>query len=319
MLNRIRSFFQKLLAWLRLRPYFRERATLKGVTLCMGRYPGFGKSVLLIHGLTGNHLAWQTILPALKGFDVHAPDLRGRGKSDPPAGPYGVEAHAADLALYLEQVGPAAVIGHSYGAMISLHLALRVPHLVERMILLDGGAPMGTVQRLKVMRFLLESLERIGPLYSSPEAYLKAARRSPIITEWSTALEDHLLYELVPEGNKVRCAILPAVMEQELNALGGSLRPARIAGRFLRSPIKTVQRLRTVFTYERIGCPVLILKAGQYNMTPGDELVSFRGLKTLLERLPHASSAVISDLNHYEMVLKEHSWRDQLIRSFLLS
>ncbi|MBE7439663.1 MAG: alpha/beta fold hydrolase [Spirochaetales bacterium] len=312
-------FWQALLARLHLRPYFREIVPLSRVSLCLGRYPGFGQRVLLIHGLTGNHLAWQPVVTALKGFDVHAPDLRGRGRSDHPSGPYGIKVHAADMAEYLRRVGSAVVIGHSYGAMIALQLACDNPELVTKLILLDGGAPMTTVQRLKVMRFLLESLERVGPLYSSAQAYLNAARRSPIIQEWSTALEEHLLYELVPEGRKVRCAILPAVMEQELSGLGGSLRPSRIVSRFLRSPVRSVQRLRAIFPYERIRCPVLILKAGQSNLRPGDELVSYSGLAFMLEKIPRASAAVLRDLNHYELVLKEHAWRNDLIRNFLLT
>jgi hypothetical protein len=189
---------------------------------------------------------------------------------------------------------------------------------VERLALLDGGAPMKTTQRLKVMRFLLKSLERVGVFYPDAAGYLAAARQSPIITEWTEVLEAHLLYELVRERGKVRCSILPSVMEEELRRMGGGLTFSGIAKRMARSPLQSLRRLRTVFPYEKIRCPVFIIKAGRHNLTPGDDLISYAALDFMLGRFHRASAAVIADLNHYEMVLKKHAWRDALLRDYLL-
>src|SRR5687767_8810271 len=72
--------------------------------------------VLLVHGITGSHRSWTPVARHLAdAVTVLAPDLRGRGGSAGLAGPYGMAAHADDLAAVLDHVGcPRAVVaGHS--------------------------------------------------------------------------------------------------------------------------------------------------------------------------------------------------------------
>jgi lipase len=65
---------------------------------------------------------------------VLAPDLLGHGRSSWSA-PWTIEANVAALADLLTE--PALVVGHSFGAAVSLHLAAARPDLVSGLVLLD--------------------------------------------------------------------------------------------------------------------------------------------------------------------------------------
>ncbi|MFC4104702.1 alpha/beta fold hydrolase [Micromonospora zhanjiangensis] len=101
--------------------------------------PVEGRSLVVLHGLTGHGRRWRTLaseeLPTRR---VVAPDLRGHGRSahEPP---WSLEQHATDVlsmmdALDLETV---PVVGHSLGAAVAVHLARRAPRRIDRLVLLD--------------------------------------------------------------------------------------------------------------------------------------------------------------------------------------
>ncbi|MFC5947439.1 alpha/beta fold hydrolase [Pseudonocardia lutea] len=111
-----------------------------------------GPPVLFLHG-TGpgatGALSFAPLLPALAGFRCLVPDLVGFGRSghpqDVPAGPGPWFDRRVDgvLAL-LDALGLDRVhlVGHSYGARVTLELILRVPERVDRVVLLAaGGTP----------------------------------------------------------------------------------------------------------------------------------------------------------------------------------
>ena len=54
-------------------------------------------TVLVLHGVTSSHLAWQLLAPKRTGVRVLAPDLRGRGASNSVQGAAGMRAHANRL------------------------------------------------------------------------------------------------------------------------------------------------------------------------------------------------------------------------------
>ena len=104
-----------------------------------------GPLVVLVHGITSSHLAFGLVGPALAAdHRVVGVDLRGRGRSRELPPPYGMVAHAADVAAVIEAYGggPAVVVGHSMGGFVAVELARGYPMLVERLVLVDGGAPL---------------------------------------------------------------------------------------------------------------------------------------------------------------------------------
>jgi pimeloyl-ACP methyl ester carboxylesterase len=62
-------------------------------------------------------------------FALIAPDLRGFGDSDKPDGPFGADAHAADMLALLDALGiaRAGVVGHDVGGAVMQPLARRAP------------------------------------------------------------------------------------------------------------------------------------------------------------------------------------------------
>jgi len=108
---------------------------------------GSGPLVILLHGFPEFWYAWRRVLPALarEGFHVVAPDMRGYGRSDKPAGvaPYGTRHLAADVAGLVRALGEprASVVGHDWGAGVAWCFAMAHPELLERIVVLNGPHP----------------------------------------------------------------------------------------------------------------------------------------------------------------------------------
>lgn len=99
---------------------------------------GRGLPILLVHGFPLSRAIWQPQIEALsKNFRVIAPDLRGHGASEAPAGVYDMNTFAGDLSALLEerQCGPAVLVGHSMGGYISFAFYHRYPQKVRGLVL----------------------------------------------------------------------------------------------------------------------------------------------------------------------------------------
>jgi pimeloyl-ACP methyl ester carboxylesterase len=104
---------------------------------------GSGREAVLLHGLGGSAANWAAVAGPLAGSHrVLVPDLPGHGGSPrPPRG--------ADVAWFADAVaeamreagcGRALIVGHSFGGLVGLRLALRHPQLVAGLVLI---APAG--------------------------------------------------------------------------------------------------------------------------------------------------------------------------------
>jgi pimeloyl-ACP methyl ester carboxylesterase len=88
----------------------------------------------MVHGSWGDHTSWDPVVPALStGFRVVTYDRRGHSASTTTAGQSTIDDDVADLAALIEHldVGPAHVVGNSFGASISLRLAASRPQLAR--------------------------------------------------------------------------------------------------------------------------------------------------------------------------------------------
>ena len=105
---------------------------------------GAGEPVVLLHGFpTSGHL-WTGVVPLVpEGHRVVVVDLLGFGRSDPPTThAVDIRGHADRLISVLDQLGInfACVVGHDVGGGIAQCLAVRHPHRVSRMCLIDSVA-----------------------------------------------------------------------------------------------------------------------------------------------------------------------------------
>ncbi len=105
---------------------------------------GAGTPVLMLHGWPQHAWCWRHVIPLLAGdHRLIAPDLRGFGWSDCPAGGYDPLTFAADALALLDalEIERAHVIGHDWGGGAAFALALSAPERVERMLILNTVAP----------------------------------------------------------------------------------------------------------------------------------------------------------------------------------
>jgi len=86
---------------------------------------GSGPRLLIVHGGTGDRTRWTPLLPLLAPrFRVCAMDRRGFGDSG-DGGAHSIRREAEDVVAMVEaEPGPAFVLGHSYGGVVTLEAAL---------------------------------------------------------------------------------------------------------------------------------------------------------------------------------------------------
>jgi pimeloyl-ACP methyl ester carboxylesterase len=106
---------------------------------------GHGKTLVLLHGYPQTWYTWREVLPELaKHYTVIAPDLRGAGKSDAPAGGYDKKTLAADVYGLLSKLGlqhDIRIVGHDIGTMVSYAYAAAHPGDVTKLVLSEAPIP----------------------------------------------------------------------------------------------------------------------------------------------------------------------------------
>ena len=102
---------------------------------------GRGPDVVMIHGLLGNLAMWHLeIVPKLRSqFRITTYDLRGHGYSRMTDSGYGPSTLATDLERLMDawDIDRAALVGHSLGADVCLHFALKYRHRVSRIVAIE--------------------------------------------------------------------------------------------------------------------------------------------------------------------------------------
>ena len=103
---------------------------------------GTGEPLVLLHGGLTDARFFSANVPALADqFHVYTPDARGHGHTPDVPGPITPELLLQDTVAFLTTVvgAPAHLAGHSLGGATALHVALRYPGLVRRLILISAS------------------------------------------------------------------------------------------------------------------------------------------------------------------------------------
>jgi pimeloyl-ACP methyl ester carboxylesterase len=118
-------------------------AASRSISLRVRRWGEDPPRFVLIHGFGDGAFVWGHIAHRFVPHGaVMALDLRGHGESEhDPERRYSMADHVADVTAALAAFCPEPVelVGHSLGAEIAMHLAIRQPERVRRVVLVDGG------------------------------------------------------------------------------------------------------------------------------------------------------------------------------------
>lgn len=90
--------------------------------------------IVLVHGSWGDHANWNRLVPLLTdSFRVLTYDRRGHSQSEPPTGEGTLDQDVADLGALIDSLdfAPALIVGNSFGAIVTLNLAIRRPELFQ--------------------------------------------------------------------------------------------------------------------------------------------------------------------------------------------
>jgi len=167
--------------------------------------PDEGPPVLALHGVTGHSGRWRVLADALPELRFVAVDLRGHGRS-PWTPPWSIEQHLADALTVLDHLGldRVAVVGHSFGGAIALHLSHAARQRVRRLVLLDPAVGLDAKQTLACAE---ES--RVDETFAD----LPSARADRTV-RWAgipdELIEEELAEHLVPEGDRWRYRYCPS-------------------------------------------------------------------------------------------------------------
>jgi len=270
----------------------RGRVSGDGIELAFGYWPGRGAPVVALHGLTASYVNFIGIAERLAGrLPLLGFDLRGRGDSDKPEGPYGMVQHARDVAAAMRTLGLASsiVIGHSMGAFVASALAAQDPELVSGLVLIDGGyapAAGAAPPNQSLNDALAARIAQLRQTYPSREEYRRFWRTQPHFppAEWNRWVEAFLDYEVGGDA-----PVRPKASE---NAVLADLGEG-----FHREAI--VERLKS------IRVPAILLRA-ERGFTPDqpplfpDELA--REIRTVV---PHIEDHKYPGTTHYTIALGE--------------
>jgi pimeloyl-ACP methyl ester carboxylesterase len=152
-------------------------APVNGIQIWYAEY-GQGEPVILLHGGLANANYWGNQVPQLeKSYRVIVMDSRGHGRSTRDNMPFGYDLMASDVLALMDylQIGKAAIVGWSDGAILGLDIAIRHP---ERIKTLFAFAPNSDPSGVKDVgkspvfnEFIARAKTEYEQLSPTPEAY----------------------------------------------------------------------------------------------------------------------------------------------------
>jgi len=253
-----------------------------GVRLHYVEHGNNGPTLVLLHGLTANAHSFDGFVAAglADRMRVLAFDLRGRGESDQPD-LYSLADHVQDIVGALDVLGLQRVImgGHSFGGLLTFHLAANHPERVSSGVVIDAPAQV----RPEVFDQIKPSLDRLDATLPSWGDYLQFVKRMPYFNGWwDPAIE----------------AFYRADVRENAD---GTVQP-RSRAAHIRAVIDGFKDLDWLGTVRRIQQPVLLLRApGAYGPPGSPAVVSPEQARVTLENLQNGRLVEIPG-NHMTML-----------------
>jgi 3-oxoadipate enol-lactonase len=123
--------------------------------------------LVLSHSLGTDMTMWDDVLPAfIRQYRVLRHDMRGHGKSSVPPGPYTMADLGGDVLALLDVLSlqRCYFCGLSIGGMIGMWLGVHAPERVDKIILANTAARIGTdeIWNQRIERVLTAGMESIA-------------------------------------------------------------------------------------------------------------------------------------------------------------
>jgi pimeloyl-ACP methyl ester carboxylesterase len=255
--------------------------------------PAGAPIVLAVHGITSSHRTWLPVARRLEDdTTILAPDLRGRGASAALPGPYGFDAHVADLVAVLDHVGVdrAILAGHSMGAYLVARMAADHPGRVAAVVLVDGGLPLSRAKGIDIDAhldaMLGPALARLRLIFPSRAAYREFWRELPALGKgWTSDIEAYIDYDLAGDEPSLHSRVAEdAVRADGRDLLDSEAVWAALAG---------------------IACPAVLLRAPRGLMDEPRPLLPDDIVAEAKASFADLVDVPVPDTNHYLVALGE--------------
>lgn len=177
---------------------------------------GSGEPVLLIPGLGTDLTVYAKIMETLaKSYRVIMIDNRGVGKSDKPHSPYTIEIMADDALAVVQSlaIDELSVVGFSMGGRIALGLALEMPKLVRKLVLVSTSARVVPTWRRRVLGLVSRLF---GFLDRTPQPYYAFRNQAAASIDYdcTSRLPELQMPTLIMRGSKDK--LVPVALTNEL-------------------------------------------------------------------------------------------------------
>jgi pimeloyl-ACP methyl ester carboxylesterase len=288
----------------KLTPRFEEFLTLGPHGFCRIGYTEWGprdaqRTVICVHGLTRNSRDFDFLAMRLveRGMRVVAPDLPGRGRSDPAASgdDYGTPLYLAAMAGLISRLGVRDVdwVGTSLGGHIGMELAARPGSPIRHLVLNDFGAriPVAALQRIGRYLRTAHPFATIGEV----EAYLREIY-APFGALTGAQWHHMAVHGVVQDKAGLRLHYDPAIVEQ-----------------FSRPLLLDVALWRV---WEHVACAVLILR-GEYSDLLLPETVAEMKRRGIAAAQGLVQSVEVKGCGHAPALMADDQIR--LVEDFLLA
>lgn len=159
-------------------------------------YAGEKGPIIMIHGLTGNHLNMRYYADYFAGgYKVISVDLQGRGDSGEMKKNSSIFTHADNILELInkQDYKDIILVGYSMGAYIASIIASK-SSLIKKLVLLDGTAAVDS----RHDDIVKPSLSRLSKKYKSKEDYVNEVRTiyKRLNVKWSEELKETIEYEV---------------------------------------------------------------------------------------------------------------------------
>jgi pimeloyl-ACP methyl ester carboxylesterase len=181
---------------------------------------GDGPPLVLLHGSSGTHHAWDAVVPHLaENFTVVVPDRRGRGESG-DADEYSLGREIADLGAVLDAVGEdATVFGHSFGGLVALAAAEEIS--LSRLVLYEPAILVGEYRGDDLAARMQQRLDA-GEREAAMKLFFREAGGVPAPEQlpiWPAEVNFDLTETVVRENEVVESFDLPADPDVDCSTL----------------------------------------------------------------------------------------------------